>query len=485
MSNEINFRSTIVFEKTYEAVLSKKYKLIEEVGGSRSSKTWSNFQIIFLDLYTNPLTSATILRETQKSCREIVETDWINWLSDPMGRKKELSDGLISPTEFYKLISNESLLKYFTRNKTNHTWTFNHNQSFMRFTGLDDPDDAMGMTQDICWVNEPYNFGHEVYRQLSQRTSKYILFDWNPKQNHWIEIERQKENSITLRSTLLDNPFCPKESRVQILSYQPVSHCEIVLEGLIKEEDVYNYDFESNHLNFTKKQVSEAKRCLYNESTKSSSLYHWLVYGLGEKAEKPNRIFSWKNYTLHDYNALNVPIYYGTDWGKVDPWGIVEAKYHDGRLFLKELNYLSENEHRAKLNETERLTVGSNEDDEGIVTWLFGKIGIDKNRPILCDSNRPTKIAALRRKGYEYALPAKTKETGNRDILDGIDLLDDLDVYIVGDSPNLQYEHENYSRKVDRYGVILDEPEDLNNHLIDPSRYVAQYLRKIGVITKV
>jgi len=49
----------------------------------------------------------------------------------------------------------------------------------------------------------------------------------------------------------------------------------------------------------------------------------------------------------------------------------------------------------------------------------------------------------------------------------------------------LQYEHENYSRQVDRYGIVLEEPEDLNNHLIDPIRYVAQYLRKIGVITNV
>jgi hypothetical protein len=47
--------------------------------------------------------------------------------------------------------------------------------SFIRFTGLDDEDDAMGMTQDICWINEPYN-SHEVYKQLLKEP-KYILFD--------------------------------------------------------------------------------------------------------------------------------------------------------------------------------------------------------------------------------------------------------------------------------------------------------------------
>ena len=80
------------------------------------------------------------------------------------------------------------------RKKTNHTWTL-PNGSFIVFTGLDDVDNAMGMTQDICWINEPYKFSIEIYNQLAQRTSKYILFDWNPKQNHWIE-KKKKEDDV-------------------------------------------------------------------------------------------------------------------------------------------------------------------------------------------------------------------------------------------------------------------------------------------------
>ena len=75
MNNEINFLSTIVFEQTWNATQSGLYKLIEQQGGSRSSKTWSDFQVLFLDLYSNPMTTCTILRDTQKSCREIIETD--------------------------------------------------------------------------------------------------------------------------------------------------------------------------------------------------------------------------------------------------------------------------------------------------------------------------------------------------------------------------------------------------------------------------
>jgi hypothetical protein len=67
------------------------------------------------------------------------------------------------------------------------------------------------------------------------------------------------------------------------------------------------------------------------------------------------------------------------DWGTVDPWGIVEAKYLDGRLYLRELNYASENEIRQKLTPTELAQIAAgdteeerrNQDSGGIVSWLF------------------------------------------------------------------------------------------------------------------
>lgn len=483
MTNQINFNATKVFNDIWNAIQSKQYKLIEEQGGSRSSKTWSNFQVIFLDLYENPMTTCTILRDTQKSCREIVEGDWIKWLSDPMGRKLELEKKTISIVEFDAFIKDESLMKYFLRNKTNHTWTFSHNESFIRFTGLDDVNDAMGMTQDICWINEPYAFAHDVYLQLTQRTSKYILFDWNPKQNHWIDEERKKDNTITLKSTLLDNPFCPKESRKQILSYQPLSHCFVVVEKLILEEYLKVYDLDQNTLNFTKKQINEIKRCIYNEKVCSSSVYHWEVYGLGLKSEKPNRIFKWNEISDIEYLNIDAPIYYGCDWGKVDSWGILEAKYYDGNIYLHELNYLSENQHREQLNLNDRNKVDAyNQDEsiqnEGIVSWLFEKLNVDKNRPIICDNNRPTKIALLRRNGYS-ADPAKK---GAGSIQDGIDLLTDLKVFYTKSSNNIAYEQENYSYKTDKYGVVLEDPEDMNNHLCDPTRYIATYLQSLGII---
>lgn len=337
--SEINFQASIVFQDVWNAVNRKDdngdhvYKLILEEGSSRSTKTWSNFQVLFLYLYETPISSATVLRDTQKSCREIVEKDWKDWLKDPMVRKKQFEDGKITLQEFDKLIKAENLSQYFVENKTNHTWTFRHNGNFLRFTGLDDEDDAMGMTQTICWINEPYNFSHEVYRQLAQR-SKVILFDWNPKQNHWIEKEKLKESTYINYSTFLDNPFLSTESRNQLLSYQPVKYSEVVKEQLITEAEAINYDFEANVREFTPKQLKELKRTIYNEKVKSASEYHWLVYGLGLKSEKPNKIYSgWKKITLAEYNAIDEREYFGLDYGWANPTALVGIKYDGDRTF--------------------------------------------------------------------------------------------------------------------------------------------------------
>jgi len=335
----INFQASIVFRDVWTALNSKDdngdhvYKLIIEEGSSRSTKTWSNFQVLFLYLYENPITSATVLRDTQKSCREIVEKDWKDWLKDPMVRKKQYEKGEITIDQFDKYIKAESLAQYFIENKTNHTWTFKHNGNFLRFTGLDDENDAMGMTQTLCFINEPYGFSHEVFLQLSQR-SKVIISDWNPKQNHWLEKEKLKDSTYVNYSTFRDNPFLSTESRNQLLSYQSVKYSEVVLNSILTEPEANTYDFVSNPKELSEKQIKELKRCIYNEKVKSSSDYHWSVYGLGLKSEKPNKIYKgWMKITLAEYNAIDEREYFGLDYGWAKPTALVGVKYDGDRTF--------------------------------------------------------------------------------------------------------------------------------------------------------
>lgn len=479
----INFKATKVFQDTWNALTHRTdnkitYKIIIQEGSSRSSKTWSDFQALFLYIHKNRNKSCVVLRDTATSCYANVEKDFIDWIKDPMCRMKEYEEGKISIDEALELINKEELSQYLIRNKQLHTWTNIESGSVIRFSGLDDEDKVMGMTNDIVWVNEPYSFSEEVFKQLLQRT-KQILFDWNPKQKHFITEQgyKEREDVITLHSTYKNNPFCPETSKRQLDSYQPLSTAEVVEKGLIQEKECYSYDLEENKLNFTNKQLKELKVCLYNEETKSASLYHYNVYCLGIGAERPHRIFHWESISLQQYYNIDTPIWIGVDWGKSDPFGIIEVKYYDGALYVNELNYQSENKIKDKLTTTERTQIEGHE--EGLVIWLFNKLGINKNYPIVCDNNRPDKVIALRKNGFDKAV---TADKGAGSILEGIDTLLGLKVYYTSNSINIAEEQENYSRKVDRHGAVEEEPEDANNHTIDPLRYVAMKMKKHGII---
>jgi phage terminase large subunit len=171
--------------------------------------------------------------------------------------------------------------------------------------------------------------------------------------------------------------------------------------------------------------------------------------------------------------------YIGNDWGKVDPWGIIEAKYTDGNLYVKELNYQSEDELRQFMLPQDLATIQKKE--EGIVSWMFKRLKIDEETPVVCDTNRPGKIAALRRAGFQAFGANKPKGS----LLDGIDILENLNVFYTESSKNIEHEQENYCRVVEKDGSISEEPEDIDNHLIDAIRYVALYLKSLGIIRKV
>lgn len=452
-------QATIVFKKNWEAINSldefknRKYRYIINEGSSRSSKTRSLIDLFYLFAFSNSNKRLSVWRDTKKDCKDTVFFDML---------------------KAYRTLPNNNLVTHF---KTDSVLSFPNN-SQIEIKGTDDEEQVHGYSGDVLWINEPYKISKDTFDQLDQRTSEFVIIDWNPKKAHWIDDLKKDSRTIVIHSTFKDNPFCPIEQRRKILSYQSVKMSSVVVSGLVEENLARKYDLEGNPLNFADKELSELARCLNNEYTNSANDFKWSVYGLGIKAERPNRIFNFKEISDQEYNELDVPIYYACDWGKVDNFGIIEGKYYDGGLYLKELNYDSENTIMEKLTRSERNQV--NQHEEGLVKWLFMKLGIDNEAYIICDNNRPTKILALREAGFEFALAA-SKPKGS--ILDGIDLLDKLDVYYTSSSINLKYEQENYSRKVDRYGIVLEEPEDLNNHLMDPARYLVTFLQSEGIIT--
>ena len=472
---KIKFKATKVFEEIWDAInktfinekglVQRVYRLIEEVGGSRSSKTWSNFQVIFLYAIQNKLKTITIMRDTAQDCRDKVETEWIDWLKDPNRRVKEFEDEIINIEELDLYLIEEDLSKFFIQNKSKHTWTCKETGSIITFTGTDDEDRAIGKGQNVLWVNEPYKFSEEVFKQLSQRTKDFILVDWNPKQNHFIEKLRLKKDTFTHLSTLLDNPFCPLESRKQILSYQPIKYFSGVVNQKISEIECYSYDIELNKLNFTPKEIRELCRCLENESTLTASEYHYKVYMLGEKAEKPNRIFkNWKTITDKEFDSLPYSLYYGMDFGLSAPSTLVAMKFDgDNSFFFKELLYKPMNQMNGTLS------------DE------IHNLGIDKRLELICDSSNEinkTEGQKLRNSGYNVIFALK----GKGSVVSGIELLQKKNIYYTASSTNIEQEYEQHSWRVVQ-GVQLDEPEQGNDHALDAMKYVSSWYARINYLT--
>lgn len=455
-------QATIVFEQNWHAIHQKnddgtrKYRYIINKGSSRSSKTISLIDCYDLYARSEENKRLTVWRDTKTDCKKTVLNDMLKRLKSTRRYKVK--------QDFNKT---ESIFQYTT-------------ESTVEIHGTDDEETVHGLTQDAAWFNEPYKISRDTFDQIDQRTSDFIFIDYNPKKGHWIDDLIKDPRTIVIHSTYKDNPFCPTEQRIKIESYQPVSMCALVVEKKLREQEAKDYDYVLNPNNYSQKQIAELVRCRENEAKNTSNLYKWQVYGLGLKGERPNRIFHWTAISPEQYKAISAPIYVGVDWGVVDPWGIVEAKYYDGGLYLRQLNYDSENQVRSKMTAIELQQVQTKgEGEEGIVQFMFNRLGIDKNAEIICDNNRPTKIAILRRMGYSNA-KAATKGQGS--IEDGIDYLSNINVYYTSDSENLEYEQENYSRKVDRYGIILEEPEDVDNHLIDPTRYIAARLIEKGIL---
>ena len=432
----------------------KEYRYILLPGSSRSSKTTSLIQNFYSEAWNEESKRFSVWRDTKKDCKDTVGEDMLKSVFPTM---PYYSPGAV------------------VHNKTDFDFKF-PSGSVIEVCGTDDFKKIHGYNGYAIWLNEPYRISKDTFDQLDMRAEAFVCIDLNPLENHWSDDLAKDPRTIVIHSTFKDNPYCPPEQKRKIQSYQPVSMCEIVELELLSESEARNYNCTENAKGFTDAQVKELVRCIENERKNTASKFNWSVYGLGLKAERPNRIFNWERIPDHVYHELNARKYYGTDWGVVDPWALGEAKYYDGALYVHELNYKSENELMGELSVSDIEAI---RDNEGLVIWMFNKLGIDRKRTIICDNNRPLKIAALWENGFDYAEGAPKPPNS---IIDGISLLSKLKVYYTESSKNIEAEQESYSRKVDRYGVVLEEPEDDNNHHIDWIRYIALYLQLNGII---
>lgn len=191
------------------------------------------------------------------------------------------------------------------------------------------------------------------------------------------------------------------------------------------------------------------------------------------------QIFSgWKSMTNDEFNAIEARSLFGQDFGTTSPAGLVECKIVNNRIYIREHNYRGMTEKQ--------------------IAMLYCELGL-KGEIIIADSAEPLTIRRLRSgweekelndderrlvgeaakggEAWKYAqllagwniFPA-LKPPGS--VIALIKKLMDFEVFVTQDSTNLWMEYSSYIWATDKNKMPIDEPEDANNHLIDPIRYV-------------
>ena len=180
----MELKSTIVFERNYDALYNNEARFIINEGGSRSSKTYSLCQLILVYCLQNKGVVVSIIRKTLNALKSTAMRD------------------------FLEVLKESGIYDKNSHNMSSNTYTF-PNGSMVEFFSLDDEQKVRGRKRSIAWCNEANELFYEDFLQLNMRTEFKMIFDYNPSEsNSWL-YELPKEESVLIKSTYKDNPFLP------------------------------------------------------------------------------------------------------------------------------------------------------------------------------------------------------------------------------------------------------------------------------------
>lgn len=311
--------------------------------------------------------------------------------------------------DFGNILSDMGLLGNPDVKINNSKYTIRIKQWEFEFFGLDDVQRLHGLTCDIFWINEAMEATKDDFDQLEQRCAGFGILDYNPTaEEHWI----------------YDN-VCNRDDCY-------FDHSTMLDNPMIPE-------------NMKRKILSyEPTEENYRQGT--VDIRKWKIYGLGERASIEGLIF-------HNVKMIDeIPFWVKTkwraiDWGfTTDPTAIETVGYYKNALYIDEECYRT-----GMLN-------------SDIIKVL-------KTLPplkIWADNAEPKTIAEIRNAGFFINAARK----GSGSIVDGIQFMQGLTMYITSRSVNIWKEVHNYTWQQDKEGKWHNIPVDDYNHALDGIRYV-------------
>lgn len=173
---------TSVFTRNLQAYNQHK-RIIVNKGSTRSSKTWSILQLLY------------VIAET--SSKPLL----ISVVSESMPHLKK---GCIRDFENMLLYENKWERKSW--NATDKVYKVGC--SSIEFFSADQPAKVHGPARDILYINECISILYETYRQLAIRTRATIFLDYNPSYRFWVDDKvLTRKESLLIHSTYLDNEY--------------------------------------------------------------------------------------------------------------------------------------------------------------------------------------------------------------------------------------------------------------------------------------
>lgn len=161
MTNE--FKTTSAFYLNNEAIKGG-HDLIINQGGTRSGKTYSILQLLFLKAYYSK--KSLIISVVSRALPHL-----------KLGAMRDFDNILLS----FGIIPDN------VKDKTNNFYRIGNSK--IEFFGADQADKVHGPQRDILFINEANYLKYDIYTQLEVRTSGLIILDYNPSQRFWVHEE--------------------------------------------------------------------------------------------------------------------------------------------------------------------------------------------------------------------------------------------------------------------------------------------------------
>lgn len=255
----------------------KRYKVNQ--GGSSSSKTYSELQVIAEKLLHNPRKKATVTNAELPTLKAGALTDFKNIIYDtPL-----LYDSLENPDS----VAGEFRYK---------------NKSVIEFKSFDTFGKAKGPRRDYLFINEANNMAWDICNQLMIRTREEIYIDFNADSKFWAHkniVEGRPDKTDYFISNFTHNPFLGQDTIDDILFYYE--------QYLLTGRDYW--------------------------------LNKWKVYGMGLTGSVEGTIFSDNVFPI-DYFPTVQKHGYGLDFGYTnDPTALCECGVKFGNIYARELLY--------------------------------------------------------------------------------------------------------------------------------------------------